>query len=175
MGGCGKGEALKYLENKGLKSVVMRTVVEDEMREKGVEVNNKNLREYATKIREEGGMDIVAKMCVPLVKKLLEENENILIDGVRSYDEVELFKKEFGEDFVLIAIFAPFKIRFERLKKRGRPWDIQDEKGLRWRDKKELEWGVGKSIALADMIIDNSGSLEEFHSKLDKIFSKLDL
>ena len=45
MGGSGKGEALKYLESKGLKSIVMRTVVENEIREKKIEVNNKTLRE----------------------------------------------------------------------------------------------------------------------------------
>lgn len=169
MGGCGKGEVLKYLEKKGFRSVVMRTVVEDEMRRKGVEVNNKNLREYATKMRKEKGMDVVAKMCVPIIRNLLKNEKAILVDGVRSYEEVELYRKEFGNDFILIAIFAPLKLRFERLKKRGREWDMRTLDELKWRDEVELGWGTGKSITLADFMVDNSGSLENLQRQIDKI------
>ncbi len=173
MGGCGKGEVLKYLESKGLKSVVMRTVVENKMKEEGIEVNNKNLREYATKMREERGNDIVARLCVPIIKELAKREEIILVDGIRSYEEVELFKKEFGDDFILIAIFAPLKLRFERLKKRGEKWDMKTIEELKWRDEKELNWGTGKSIALADFMINNTGSLEDLHKKIDNLMKKI--
>ena len=173
MGGSGKGEVLKYLETRGLKSVVMRTVVENEMRENGIEVNNKNLREYATELRKKNGMDIVAKMCLPLLKEMSKEKKTVLIDGIRSYEEVELFKREFGDDFVLIAVFASLKLRFERLKKRGEEWDMKTVGELEWRDKKELSWGTGNSIALSDFIIDNSGTLKDLQKKVDEVLEKI--
>jgi dephospho-CoA kinase len=97
----------------------------------------------------------------------------ILIDGIRSYEEVELFKKEFGDDFILIAIVAPLKIRFERLRKRGKEWDMKTIEELKWRDKVELGWGTKKSISLSDFVIDNTGTLEDLHKKIDEVLSKI--
>ncbi len=173
MGGSGKGVVLKYLESKGLRSVVMRTVVENEMRSKGIEVTNKNLREYATQLRKHSGMDVVAKMCIPLIRKLLKTEKTIVVDGIRSYEEVGLYRKEFGNDFILIAIHASLKTRFERLEKRGEEWDMKTLEELRWRDEVELRWGIGKSIALSDFVIDNNSSLENLHKQIDKIISSL--
>lgn len=169
MPGCGKGEFLEYLKKKGIPSLVMREAVQKEMEAKGIEVNNKNLREYATELRARKGIDIVAKMCLPLIKELPKKNKMILVDGIRGYDEVKLFKKELTEDFILIAIFASPKVRFERLTNRGEHWDMKTWEEFEWRDEVELGWGLGNAIALADYVIDNSGSLEELHKKIDEL------
>jgi len=170
MPGSGKGEVLEFFKKKGIDSVVMRTVVEKKMKEQGIEVNNRNLREFATKLREDNGIDIVARMCIPIIREKLKTQKNILIDGIRSYEEIECIKKEFGEDFILIAVEADFEKRFERLKKRGEIWDMQTKEELKWRDEKELGWGLGKSIQAADIIIDNNGTKEELYKKIDEIY-----
>lgn len=173
MPGSGKGEVLEYLKSKGISTLIMREVVQKEMEEKGIEVNNKNLREYATELRKKGGMDIVAKMCLPLIKDMEKKNKIILVDGIRSYEEVKLFKKELTKDFVLIAIFASPKTRFERLASRGEKWDMKILEEFEWRDEVELSWGLGNAIALSDYIIDNSGSLEYLHEKVDEVMKKI--
>lgn len=174
MPGSGKGEVLNYLKSKGTPAIVMRDVVEDEMKKKGIEINNRTLREFGTQLREKNGMNIVAKMCVPLINQL-KNNKLLLIDGIRSYDEVEFFKKKFTKDFVLIAIHVPPQLRFERLKSRGEKWDMKNLEEFLWRDKVELSWGLGNAIALADYVIDNSGSLEDLHKQIDRIISYLDI
>jgi len=173
MPGSGKGEALKYFKEKDISAIVMREVVQKEMEKKGIEVNNKNLREYATELRKKNGMDIVARMCLPLIKELAKKHETILIDGIRSFEEVKIFKKELTKDFVLIAIFASPKTRFERLKNRGENWDMKTWEEFEWRDNVELSWGLRNSIALADFTIDNSGSLEDLNKRLDKILKTI--
>ncbi|MGA3021149.1 MAG: AAA family ATPase [Candidatus Micrarchaeales archaeon] len=173
MPGSGKGEFLEYLKTKDIPSIVMREVVEKEMESKGIEVNNKNLREYATELRKEKGTDIVAKMCLPLIRKLPRGTDFLLIDGIRGYDEVKLFKKELTKDFNLVAIFASPKVRYKRLVSRGKKWDMKTWDEFEWRDGVELSWGLGNAIALSDYMIDNSGSLEEMHRKIDEVLSKI--
>ncbi len=40
---------------------------------------------------------------------------------------------------------------------------------FREREKKELSWGLGNVIAMADIVIINEGSLEEFKEKVREI------
>ena len=42
-----------------------------------------------------------------------------------------------------------------------------------WRDNIELSWGLGNAIALADYMIDNSGSLEDLHKNIDELMKKI--
>lgn len=173
MPGSGKGEVLKYLKEKGIPAFVMREAVQAEMEKKGIEINNKNLREYGTELRKKKGNDIVAKMCLPSIKELSKKHKIILVDGIRGYSEVKIFKKELTENFILIAIFASPKTRFERLRARGKNWDMKSWKEFKWRDDVELNWGLGNVIALADYIINNSGTLEELNKQIDGILSKI--
>ena len=175
MPGSGKGEVLRYLKEKGIPSVIMREVVQKQMEEDGIEINNKNLREYATELRKEGGMDVVAKMCLPLIEELSRNHNIVLVDGIRGYEEVKLFKKELTKDFVLVAIHAAPKTRFTRLATRGKKWDMKTVEEFEWRDSMELSWGLGNAIALADYVIDNSGSVEELHKRIDDFLKKVNI
>jgi dephospho-CoA kinase len=173
MPGCGKGEVLKYLKERGIPALIMREIVTDEMEKVGLELTNKNIREFATDLRKKNGQDIVAKMCLKSLREMEKEHDVILVDGIRGFDEVKLFKKELTEDFILIAIFASPKTRFNRLKNRGEKWDMQNWEEFEWRDGVELSWGLGNAIALSDYTINNSDSLENFHKQLEQILEKI--
>jgi dephospho-CoA kinase len=153
----------------------MSDAVKKEIEGKGIELNNKNFREYATNLRKEKGMDIVAKMCLPDVREIYEGGKGsaVLIDGVRSYEEVEMFKNEFKDDFVLVSVFAPPKMRFERALKRGKSSDMKTWEEFEWRDNTELGGGLGKVMALSSHVVDNSGSMDELHEGLDKLIPKI--
>ena len=101
MPGSGKDTVRKVLEDRGFSTVTMRHVVQEKLEEQGTPVDNRNLRELATKLREEGGPAVIAELCVPRVRKVMESGPSgVVIDGIRSYDEVEKFKSEFGEDMI---------------------------------------------------------------------------
>lgn len=173
MPGSGKGEVLKFFEKKGIPAFVMRTVVQAELEKRGIPVNNQTLREFATELRRKEGPDVVARMCVPAITGLAKKHDVVLIDGIRGYVEVKFFKKTFTKDFTLIAIHAPPQLRFERLKVRRERWDMSEWDEFVWRDEKELGWGLGEAIALADFVVDNSGNLKQLHDQLEKILKKL--
>ena len=169
----GKGEAADYLKSKGIKVMMMSDAPRNEMVGKGLEVTNKSFREYCTELRKQKGMDIIAKMCIPYIRDLYGKVDLLVIDGVRSNDEARLFKKELSNDFSLVALFSSPKLRFERTLKRGKPSDGKTWEEFAWRDEVELGWGLGNAIAMADYIIDNSGSREEMQEKLDTLLSKV--
>jgi dephospho-CoA kinase len=172
MPGSGKGTFEKEIMRiKKIPIIVMREVVEDEMREKGIKVTNRNLRNYATEIRKMHGNDVVAKKCVPIIKG--KNSDLLIIDGIRSLDEIDRFKKEFGDDFHLIAVHASPKIRFERLKERGLEWDMEKWDEFVFRDKKELSWGLGSAIAMADHFVVNENSLKHLSDEAKRMINEI--
>lgn len=167
MPGAGKKIVRTELEKKGIPVVVMRHVVENKMRERGIEVNNRNLRDFATELRKRHGMDIVARECVPLIQE--KNSDMVILDGIRSYEEVEFLKRKYGNDFYLIAIHSSSSTRFNRLRNRGKEWDMKNWEEFEWRDEKELSWGLGKSIAKADFMIVNEKGLKHVKKQTMKI------
>jgi dephospho-CoA kinase len=85
---------------------------------------------------------------------------------VRSVPEVELFKEAFGNDFTLVSVDSPLEVRFSRVLARKRSDDMEDIGALKARDERELGWGMGEAMEIADLVIDNNGSLEEFNDKI---------
>ncbi|MCD6215844.1 MAG: flagellar hook-basal body complex protein FliE [Candidatus Aenigmarchaeota archaeon] len=173
MPGAGKKLVRKVIEKHGIPVVVMRHAVEKEMQKKNISLTNENLRKFATELREKKGKDIVARLCIPLVDNILKKSSSVILDGIRSPDEISFFKKKYNGKFVLIAVHASPDIRFERLKKRGLKWDMKKREEFDWRDSKELSWGLGKAIAMADYTVLNEGTKEELEKNIENILKKL--
>ncbi len=171
----GKGELTKELINRGYKQVVMSNGIKDEMHKQNIEVTHENIRNFATDIRKDRGRGVAAELAIPAIKKLAKSEDVIVIDGIRSPEEIDIFKEKYGKDFILISVNASFKVCLSRLKKRSktRKDDPVDEAGLKWRNKEELSWGLAETISKADYQIVNEGTLEEFKQKIGKILSKV--
>ena len=112
--------------------------------------------------------------CIIKIKQLIsEDKENlIIVEGIRSPFEVELFKEDFP-DFTLLSVFASPETRFQRITSRGRGDDTQDINAFRLRDKRELDFGIGNVIATSDYIIVNETTFNEYNKKIDEFFDKI--
>ena len=97
-----------------------------------------------------------------------------LIDGCRSLDEVDSFRK-LCDDLIVICVHASRQDRFDRIMARGREDVPKDIDEFDERDKKELDWGIGDIIALSDVVISNDSDLETFRDKIKTTFEKLNL
>lgn len=168
---AGKTEAVKTLKEMGIPEFKMSTAVKKEMKEKNIEINNRNLRNFATEIRDEKGRGIVANLCLPFTNDLLEDHNKIVIDGLRSPEELEIFRNNYGENFINIALWASQETRYERVKNRKRSDDdIENFEDFQWRDNKELGWGLGDTMVLADYFIKNEKkSKKELKNKIKEI------
>jgi dephospho-CoA kinase len=97
------------------------------------------------------------------------EKAVVVIDGIRSLAEVELFKKEFGPDFTLVWIDTPRVSRYERIKARGRADDSLTFEGFKEREEREKGWGMEEAMEKADKVIHNLGSLSAFREQIKSV------
>ena len=169
--GSGKGEAANVAEAAGIPVVVMGDVIRAECRRRGLDPAQHHGRMAGT-LREEEGDDAIAARTLPRIREAAAESdrdETVLVDGLRSTVELERFREAFGDDFTLVAIRAPFELRAERLGERGRDDSDADMAALRERDEREVELGLGETLELADVEIDNTDSLAAFRERVREV------
>ena len=168
----GKSVAVQIAKESKIPVIRMGDAVWEETRNQRFVLNDKNVGFVANDMREKHGKDIWAKKTVEKIKSNVKE-DCIVIDGIRNSEEIDLFKKELGSKFIVIAILASDKTRKKRVLARKREDDSSDVKDLEERDKRELGWGLGKVIKYADIEIVNEGNMDEFHEAIREVFQAL--
>ncbi|SEO57728.1 Dephospho-CoA kinase [Halogranum amylolyticum] len=163
--GSGKGEAAAVAREAGIPVVTMGDVIRQECRNRGLNPAEHH-GEIATALREEYGLDAIAARSLPLIRDHLDDHDTVLVDGLRSTYEVDRFREAFGDDFLVVSVEAPFELRAERLGERGRDDSDSDVERLRARDERELGFGMGEVMDDADVVVDNTGSLTAFRSRI---------
>ncbi len=156
MPGAGKEEFLKVCQARGAKIIRMGDIVRDKAKEFGLDLSDSSIGTLANEERKRYGIDIWAKRTIPYVG-----GELVLIDGTRGPDEIRAFKQAFGDDVKVVAIHASPKTRYERLVARRRPDSPVSRAEFDARDKRELDWGLGGAISLADYLLINESDLKE--------------
>jgi dephospho-CoA kinase len=171
MSGSGKTTLAGFFEGIGFRIVTMGDVIRGLAVERGLELTPENLGTLAKEIRREGGESAVARRCVEKLQST--EGDGFVVDGIRSIAEVDVFGETF--DVVLIAVHASQGTRYSRLMGRGRTDDPADREAFRERDLRELGFSLGWSIALADHMIVNEGTLEDFELSFEGLRERLGL
>lgn len=169
MCGSGKSVACDYLENLGYKKVYFGGVTMDKLKEIGLEITPDNEKMMREKLRQDLGMGAYAKVLLSKIKEL-SINNNVVLDGLYSWDELVILNNEFK--MTTIAVVVDKKLRYERLEKRVvRPFSKSD--AIK-RDVSEIE-NIAKAgpIAYADYYIFNNGTINDFHNRLAEILSDL--
>ncbi|MFX1325641.1 MAG: AAA family ATPase [Promethearchaeota archaeon] len=164
LAGSGKTTAIDAVKDLGF-VVTMGDVVRNEAKKRNLEPSGINIGKIAKELREEEGPGIIAEKCVELIKKCNEEV--IIVDGVRSIAEVNVFRRYWK--FPIIAIVVDEKIRFKWLFERGRSDDPLTLHDLLERDKREIQFGLGKVINHADYSIKNDSTIEDLKKKTREI------
>lgn len=172
MPASGKSEAVQLARDKKIPVLRMGDLVWEETRRQGKPLDDKNVGEIASNMRQKYGMDIWAKRAIEKIK-FLKKTSYLIIDGIRNVEEIEYFKKNLNQDFFVVAINASEKLRRERVIARGRIDDSKNPKNLKERDKREISWGLQKVIVDADITILNNGSLEQFKKKVLNLLNNL--
>ena len=166
LAGSGKGEAATVAEEQGVPVVTMGDVIREECRDRGLDPATQH-GTVAQALREENGPAAVAERSLPLLREALDEHDTVLVDGIRSGVEVDVFEEAFREDFFLVSIEAPFEVRAERITDRGRDADAENGgEALRERDERELGFGMDDAMDRADLTIENTDSLEAFREQV---------
>lgn len=169
----GKTVVASNLVDLGAARVRMGDVVWNEVESRGLDLVEENVAKVAQELRDEEGMGAIAERCVSLVREEGRENDVVIVDGIRGIAEVEVFKEEFGDDFVLISVESSANTRYERIKKRKREDDIESFEEFKEKDERELGWGLEEAMDEADYRIVNEGSIEDLEKEIMNIFEEL--
>jgi len=170
LAGSGKGEFAAVAERAGVPVVTMGDVIRKECRERGLDPAEHH-GEVASKLREEHGPAAIAEASLPHIESALDDAETVVVDGIRSDTEVEIFRERFDDGFRLVGIEAPFELRRERIDDRRRD-DTENGEGLAARDERELGFGLGEALDRADVTIENTGTLEAFRTEVREVLGK---
>ncbi len=153
MPGAGKSTIADGLKPKGYEIINLGNAVREEAKKRNLDPTRENLGKLMLELRENNGAGAIAELAKPTIES---SNANVLlIDGVRSNDEIQVLRK-LGT-VKLLAIHASTDTRFNFLQKRGRSDDPQTKEHFNERDDRELGVGVSNSIALSDFAISNIG------------------
>jgi dephospho-CoA kinase len=171
MPGSGKSLVVDTARDLGYNIVTMGDVVREQTRLRGLEPTPQNVGKVMLELRAEGGNFTIAKKCIPKIEE--QASDKVLVDGLRSQFEADIFKEHF-QKFTVVAVHASPQIRFQRLSRRGRSddpkiWDVFHE-----RDMRELSVGLGTVIALSEKILVNDNSIEGFKVQVKENFARLE-
>lgn len=171
MCGSGKSVACNYFENLGYKNVYFGGVIYDKMKEEGIEITPDSQKEFRENLRHEHGMGVVAKILLPKIEEL-SKNNNVVLDGLYSWDEYKILKEKFPK-LLLIAIVTDKKIRYNRISiRKDRPFSKTE--AIK-RDIAEIEVSdKAGPIAYADFYILNNGDMNKYLKDLDNIKEQLE-
>lgn len=171
MPGAGKSFCVDYLTSKGLPSVYFGGITVEEVKRRGLEVNEANEKTVREDLRATEGLDVMAKRIITQVEQLFAAGHKVVVaDGLYSWTEYKTFKNRFGDDAIIIAIAAPRKLRHERLA--HRPVRPLTDKEVTTREYAEIEnIEKGGPIANADYTIVNDTTTESALQQLQGILT----
>jgi dephospho-CoA kinase len=171
MPGAGKSLVVDTARDLGYDIVTMGDVVREQTRQRGLELTPQNVGKVMLELRAEGGNFVIAKKCIPKIEE--QKSRKVLVDGLRSQFEADIFKERF-QRFTVVAVHASPQIRFQRLSRRGRSDDPKMWELFHERDMRELGVGLGTVIALSEKILVNDNSIEGFKVQVKENFARLE-
>ena len=166
-------KAVDYLTGKGYPKVYFGGMILKALEKSGLEINEQNEKNFREQIRKTEGKDWVVRQVIDEVHDLMKAGQKrIVLDGVYSWTEYSILKKEFPKMLTFVAIVVPKKLRYKRVGQRQvRPLTPEE---VRSRDIGEIEnMEKGGPIAAADYYILNDGTVEQMQEKMGEILKEI--
>ncbi len=164
--GSGKGEVASFLKERGFGYLSLSDVLRSHLRSRRKSLTRQNLIAAGNRLRAAEGAGVLAEK----VLARMDLDKNYVVDSIRHPEEVKVLRRR--KDFVLLRVDAPEKVRFERLKQRGREQDPKNlhqfrrleqfEARSRIRENQQLH----RTLRMADRVVRNNGSLRTLDQRL---------
>jgi hypothetical protein cdivTM7_00519 len=176
MSGSGKSVVVDHLTNLGLPKIYFGGMIYKEMEKRGIErtADGESEKHFREMIRETEGKDWVVRQVIESTKNLIAAGQKrIVLDGLYTWTEYKILKKEFPGQMTVLAVVVDKSIRHKRVAKRPeRPFNAEE---IQERDCSEVEnLEKGGPIAMADYYLLNNGSVEELEKDVDEVLKKID-
>jgi dephospho-CoA kinase len=172
MPGAGKSVCVDYLKSKNLPSVYFGGITIDEVKARGMEVNEANERFVREDIRAKEGKGAYAVRIIAQIEDHFQAGHpTVVADGLYSWTEYRIFKESLEHNAIIIGVVAPRALRHERLSTRPvRPLTEAEATDRDYAEIEKLE--KGGPIANADYYLNNTGTTDELLTQLDTILTQ---
>lgn len=167
MPGAGKSVAVEVAKKRGIPVLRMGDFIWEEVKRRGLPIDSGSVAEVAMQMRTDFGPGVWAEKTVDRIQHM--HPDMAVIDGVRSEAELEVFRHRLGHNFTLVAVHASRPTRMKRLLERKREDDVEDEGQFLARDERELGWGIGRVIALADVMLVNEDTMPDLAQQVERL------
>jgi dephospho-CoA kinase len=171
MTGSGKSEVARIFQERGFATVRFGDITDEEVKKQGLKLTEENERPVRERIRKEHGMAAYAKLSLPRIDAALKTS-HVVVDGLYSWEEYTYLKNRYGDNFIVVAVWASPKVRYARLGSRKiRPLTLEEAAS---RDSAEIEnLNKGGPIAMADFTILNESLLNDMKQQVERIIDSL--
>jgi len=167
--GAGKGTIVDYFEKeKGFLHFSARQYLIGQIEKRGLTVNRDSMTSVANELRAKNSPSFIIE---ELYKEASKAGKNSIIESIRTPGEIDFLKKQ--GNFILLAIDAEAKLRFERIKLRASETDGIDFETFIANEGREMtsndpnKQNLARCIELADVVLNNNGSVSQLIDQLN--------
>ena len=93
MPGSGKSVVMNIGLQSGYEAIIMGDEVREEAKRKNLQPTPENIGKIMLELRRNEGEAVIAKRCILKIEKT--KSQKVMVDGIRSLNEVEEFKEHF--------------------------------------------------------------------------------
>lgn len=173
--GAGKGTIVDFLvREKGFLHFSVRAFISEEIIRRGKPVNRDSMVEVANDLRKQNSPSYITDC---LFEEAVKTGKNSVIESIRTPGEVYSLKNK-GK-FILLAIDADPKIRYDRISQRKSETDHIDYETFLKNENREMSsddpnaQNLSKCIELADFTLLNNGTIEQLNRQVEGILGGL--
>jgi len=183
MTGAGKSEVADKFVEAGYEYLRFGQITLDEVKKRGLEPKEENERPIREEFRKQHGMAAFAILNMPKIDEIMSRSKNVLADGLYSWSEYKVLKDKYGDNLIVVAVFAPPQTRYARLEDRRSKY--KDDPKMKYRsfsreeaksrDYAEIEnIEKGGPIVMADYTIVNTLDIKSLRKCIDYIYKEID-
>ena len=119
MAGAGKSEVAEVFQQYSFTRIRFGDITDEEVKKRGLELNEKNERFVRELLRQKHGMAAYAKLNLSKIDAALKQ-ANVVVDGLYSWEEYLSLKDYYQETLCVVAVWASPQTRYARLSQRLR-------------------------------------------------------
>ncbi len=164
----GKDTVAEYLQEMNFYHVSFSDLLREELKKRKKKITRDNLIALGNELRIKNGKDVLAKLAM----KKVRDGENHVFTSIRNPGELEFLKQR--EDFLLVNVICPDKIRLRRIIQRNRENDPKTLKELRKKEAIENSndpnaQQLKKVAAQARITLVNDSTQKKLKKKVEKL------
>lgn len=162
----------KFLSARGFAVHSLSDIVREAAAQSGLEPSRDNLIATGVALRAAEGPGVLAARILPRLAS------RAVVDSIRGPAEVAVLRTL--PAFILLGVDAPMPLRFERSVLRGRLGDgatLQEFERQEERENAGSETGqqLRRTLALADRVLVNDGTISDLHARAQALFRDIGL